>query len=402
MGFELKEMRKAMKKYLFATTAIAGLAIGGMASAQGITLFGDARLGIGYGINNDGSLATNLSVDEVPVLDDDGNPVLDADGEPLFDEVLVSEPDEELRAISRVRFGVRMTGETDTGITFGASIRADNSGNGQGSTFGQRAGDVFVSGAFGTLTYGDTAGADERNVGDVPGGVGITGLGDFNETFYFTNGGEVGVEDSGFEAKPNARPTVRYDYAFQGINLSASTDRDLADVAVGASYTFDFDAGSVTAGIGYAQVAEFLAFGGAQTVVVDGVPVQVLERALIPEVEQFSASLQGTFGGFTLGGVYTTAETDTIDSVLNPGERVKGELDTWLIGAEYGWNEWTFGGFYHKVQKAGGTTIEALDGNDVYGVGFSYDLGGGAAFRAGYVNDLDDQDRADVGITMAF
>jgi outer membrane protein OmpU len=398
MGFKLEETRKAMKKILFASTALAGLAIGGMASAQGITLFGDARLGLGYGINNDGSLALDTSVEEEPVLDANGDPVLDANGDPLVNEVLVTEPDDELRAVSRVRFGVRMTGETDSGITFGASIRADNSGNGQGSTFGQRAGDVFVSGSWGTLTYGDTAGADERNVGDVPGGVGITGLGDFNETFYFTNGGEVGVEDSGFEAKPNARPTVRYDYSLAGANLSASTDRDLADIAVGASYTFDFDAGSVTAGIGWASVAEFIAFGGAQTV--QG--VQVIPRTLIPEVEQFSASLKGTFGGFTLGGVYTTAETDTIDSVQNPGERVKGELDTWLIGAEYDWNEWTFGGFYHKVQKAGGTTIEALDGNDVYGIGFSYDLGGGAAVRAGYVNDLDDNDRADFGITMAF
>jgi outer membrane protein OmpU len=385
MGFELKEMRKAMKKYLFATTAIAGLAIGGMASAQGITLFGDARLGIGYNINNEGGLQLESTV----VTDEDGN------------ESIELESQEDLRAVSRVRFGVRMTGETDTGITFGASIRADNSSNGQGGAVGQRAGDVFVSGAFGTLTYGDTAGADERNVGDVPGGVGITGLGDFNEVFYFTNGADLaGDDEDSFQAKPFARPTVRYDYAFQGINLSASTDRDLADVAVGASYTFDFDAGSVTAGIGWAQVAEFTTFGGAQ--LVDG--VTVIDRFLLPEVEQFSASLQGTFGAFTLGGVYTQAETDTVDRVIDDEDvRFKGELDTWLIGAEYGWNEWTFGGFYHKVQTAsGGDTFDSLDGNDAYGVGFSYDLGGGAAFRAGYVNDVFDEDRADVGITMSF
>ncbi len=43
-----------MKKVLFATTATAALAIGGMASAQGVALFGDARMGLGYNINNDG------------------------------------------------------------------------------------------------------------------------------------------------------------------------------------------------------------------------------------------------------------------------------------------------------------------------------------------------------------
>ena len=53
-----------MKKVLFATTALAGLAIGGVASAQGIALFGDARLGLGYNIDNDGG---------VLIEDDDGD-----------------------------------------------------------------------------------------------------------------------------------------------------------------------------------------------------------------------------------------------------------------------------------------------------------------------------------------
>ena len=91
-----------MKKVLFASSALAALAIGGAASAQGISLFGTARLGLGYGINNDGTVRT----------DDDGG------------------PSDELRAVSRVRFGVNMTGETNSGITFGATIRADNAING--------------------------------------------------------------------------------------------------------------------------------------------------------------------------------------------------------------------------------------------------------------------------------
>src|SRR5262245_48133119 len=105
-----------MKKVLFATTATAALAIGGMASAQGIALFGDARLGLGYNIDNDGGVLTEEQ--------DDGT---------------LDTPDD-LRAISRVRFGVNMTGETDSGITFGATIRADNAVGGQGGTNGQTAG----------------------------------------------------------------------------------------------------------------------------------------------------------------------------------------------------------------------------------------------------------------------
>ena len=52
-----------MKKVLFATTATAALLVGGVASAQGIALFGDARLGLGYNINNDGSIRTETDDD---------------------------------------------------------------------------------------------------------------------------------------------------------------------------------------------------------------------------------------------------------------------------------------------------------------------------------------------------
>jgi hypothetical protein len=61
-------------------------------------------------------------------------------------EWIAGEPDETLgtfedsgdvRAVSRVRFGVRMSGETNSGITFGATIRADNASAGQGGSAGQ-------------------------------------------------------------------------------------------------------------------------------------------------------------------------------------------------------------------------------------------------------------------------
>ena len=45
-----------MKKILFTSTALAAMAFGGVASAQGISLFGDARLGLGYNIYNNGDL----------------------------------------------------------------------------------------------------------------------------------------------------------------------------------------------------------------------------------------------------------------------------------------------------------------------------------------------------------
>ena len=88
-----------MRKLLF-TAAVTFASNIAPAHAQGIALYGDARLGIGYNIDNDGGVLTERNE--------------------AGDEVFPDDP----RAISRVRFGVNMTGETGSGITFGADIRA--------------------------------------------------------------------------------------------------------------------------------------------------------------------------------------------------------------------------------------------------------------------------------------
>ena len=175
------------------------------------------------------------------------------------DDGSIDTPDD-LRAVSRVRFGVNMTGETDSGITFGATIRADNAIGGEGDAplSGQTAGSVFVSGAWGTLTYGDTNGADEQWVGDVPGDYSLTGLGEFDETRFISNGGDFGSDGgSNFAANPEARPTVRYDFDIMGFGLSLSSNRDLTDITVGTGYAADFGGGSWSVGAGYNKFEEF-------------------------------------------------------------------------------------------------------------------------------------------------
>jgi outer membrane protein OmpU len=252
--------------------------IGGIASAQGIALFGDARLGLGYNINNDGGVDLQRQSDGTLDVPDD------------------------LRAVSRVRFGVNMTGETDSGITFGATIRADNSQNGQGGTNGQRAGSVFVSGSFGTLTFGDTNGADEQWVGDVPGNYSLTGLTDINETKYISNGGDFGNDTgSTFAENPLARPTVRYDFDIAGFGISLSSNRDLSDIGVGAGYAADFGGGAWSVGAGYYKFDSFVTTGEGQLEVIedaDGnlivVPGAPIENT-IPDGEQWSVGLSGDY-----------------------------------------------------------------------------------------------------------
>ena len=86
---------------------------------------------------------------------------------------------------SRVRVNFDMSGQTDTGLSFGASVRADQSG--QGNTANNDS-TVFVSGVFGKLSMGDVDGAATAAVGHVD-GVGLTGLGDLNESMFIGNGG---------------------------------------------------------------------------------------------------------------------------------------------------------------------------------------------------------------------
>ncbi len=341
-----------MKKFLFTSTALAAMAFGGVASAQGISLFGDARLGLGYNIYNNGDLNLN------------------SDGE----------TDDDIRAVSRVRFGVNMTGQTDSGITFGATIRADNASNGQGGSLGQRAGNVFVSGDWGTLTFGDTDGADERHVGDLN-EIGLTCLTCQNETPFISNGGGFGDDDSNnFASNPEARPTVRYDIDIAGFGLSLSTNRDLNDVGVGLGYDGQFGDTAFSIGLGYYDFNEF------DTSVTRGTLVEVVdsngELVLVPGLpesdvvqvgggKQWSGAVGVDFDMFNAKVIYTRIDMDA-----GP------EADWAGIGIGTSFGEFGIDAYYAQIVDAN----SYVDGwNDLasYGVGVTYDLGGGASVKAG-------------------
>ena len=64
-----------------------------------------------------------------------------------------------------------------------------------------------MSGSWGTLTFGDTNGADEQWVGDVPGDYSLTGLGDLDETRFVSNGGSFGDDTGNNFAVEPGRPS---------------------------------------------------------------------------------------------------------------------------------------------------------------------------------------------------
>lgn len=355
-----------MKKILFTSTALAAMAFGGVASAQGISLFGDARLGLGYNIGNNGDLLLE------PQSDGDGN-------------FTGYDTPDDLRAVSRVRFGVNMTGVTDSGITFGATIRADNSGGGQGGFNGQSSGNVFVSGDWGTLTYGDTDGADAFFIGDLN-EVGLTCLTCQNETPYVSNAGGYGDDPGNIFTNFTARPTVRYNIDVAGFGLALSSNRDLTDVGVGLGYDGEFGNSTFSIGLGYYDFSEFTA------VELDGNIVEVTD---FPGGKQWSGGLGFGTDMFDAKIIYTRIDFD------DEG----GEHDWAGIGLGADVADFRIDAYYAQLVKS---DIDALDGLQTYGIGATYDLGGGARVEGGVasVMSLLDADDgyvvADFGIGMSF
>lgn len=350
-----------------------------------ITLSGTARLGLGYGIDNEGT-PMRPSEDDVSSKDNKTTTITREEtvtrsvvdpvtGEvTFFDETQEVSEDvvteigtsDDLRAVSRVRFIFTATGETESGIAFGASIRADNADKGgtSGSAVtGQTAGDVFVSGAWGTLAFGDVSGADYARVGDPIGNVSLTGLGDWNELPFVSNGGGADNDELQFVTDPAARPTVRYDYDYQGFGVSLSTDRELNAVGVGGSYSHDFgEEGTLSLGVGYYSFSEFegeLSYYG---------PVDV------PDGDEWSASLKGEYQNFQAGVGYVSIDAGYV-----------GQLDVLSLGMGATFGGWTAMAYYASVVSGDELFGDAMDGEDSYGASLAYDLGGGAAVQMGLV-----------------
>ena len=217
-----------MKKVLLATSVLAMTA--GFASAE-VTVSGTARMG---------------------VIADFG------DADPAF--------------TSRVRIIFTASGETDSGLSFGATVRNDQSGVGNTEN-----GDsvVYISGAFGKLSMGDVDGAAAAAVGQVD-PVGLTGLSDLNEIAYI-----LGNEDT----------SALYEYSTGSIGLyfSAQPNDGNSNFGVGANYTM----GDYKFGIGYENVEDGSTPGG-------GWPDKIGFSAFWPNgATQVVLGADATFGAVT-------------------------------------------------------------------------------------------------------
>ncbi|WP_299911839.1 porin [uncultured Paracoccus sp.] len=344
-----------MKKVLFATTALVMTA--GVAAAE-VAVSGDARMGFIY------------------------------DGD-------------DLQFSSRARVSFTATGETDSGLSFGASFRVDqeNGIDGEGDILNRSidglasqgtAGSVYVSGTYGKLTMGDVVSATEKINGDLY-SVGYTDGafgGDLEEITYLTGDG-VNLDQG---------PNVLYEYSINGFNIAASMsdgsrvtcagavygslgcdDADLIadeDTDTAYSVAVGYDLNGYKLGLGYADN------GDASEIVLSG---------------------EASFNDFTVKGIYQ----DLSDVAADDGVSIMEYDRTFGFSAKYDMSNGV--GVQAFWRRDEFTLTDIATGADVddefdsYGIGASYDLGGGATLAGGIMDsDYQEDAVADMGIKFTF
>jgi outer membrane protein OmpU len=267
---------------------------------------------------------------------------------------------------SRVRVIFSLSNETDSGLAFGASIRADNAAAGASGD----AGEVFISGAFGKLTMGDVDGAAQMATGHVA-GVGYVGIGDLNESTF------LGAGDGATD------PTALYEYSAGDFTIYASVTNPQyvtatvaplysksQAMALGAKYTF----GDYSVGLGYENL----------TTEAGPAPATAVTTT---DIDHIVLKLSGTVSGFNVQGLIGQADGLLGGAVVNNAKQYAASVS-------------------YTVDALSGTVFytddSALGGATAYGIGASYDLGG-AAVSGGIVQNVDTNESGfDLGITMSF
>ncbi len=304
-----------MKKILLASSAL--VLVAGVAAAE-VTVSGDGRMGILYGEDD----FTNRNTNE----------------------------DKDYAFTSRIRISFNASGESDGGLVFGGSVRADNYEDDQ-ATNGQE-GSVFVSGTYGRLAMGDVDGGAESVVGDLA-GVGLTGLGDNNETFYLFGAGD---------------PNALYQYTTGPLSLALGIGDD-EEYSVGIGY----DGGTYSVGIGYEGVPAGF-----------DLPFDLGDAD--DDAQHLAAAASVTFQMVTLKGLYGRLDTGTDD------------INQYGVSVDASFGPASASAYYRNIEL----DDDDADDQDFYGVGVEYDLGGGAALAAGLVDGEEIDTTADFGIKFAF
>lgn len=254
----------------------------------------------------------------------------------------------------------KMSGETDGGLSFGAAIDLDEGNVADGDDSGTT---VFVSGAFGKITMGDTDGALDWAVADSGS---LTSITDDHTShlYYFAANGLDGSHDN---------QVVRYEYSFGDFGVAVSIEQannnitgTLQDdnIGIGATYSMDMGGTALRFGLGYQAGSND---SGADAFYTNG--------------DVIGASVSAEFaGGFSATLGYTSTDYDALG--VNGLASDEVDFDHTGLGLTY-----TTGAL--SVHANVGMYDPAVGASDeTYGLAVNYDLGGGAVVMAGYGSDV--------------
>ncbi|WP_375260623.1 porin [Palleronia sp.] len=325
--------------------------------------------------------------------------------EDLFNDESDDIEDADLQFHTDIDVIFTMAGETDAGLTFGAEVDLDDvindntvetdivldrnddgfitgTGTSTGRTVFPATDDdsddggivIFVDGAYGRLTMGDTDGGFDWALEEAI--IGGSLRDDHEHAGYNGNSGLDGTYDG---------QIARYEYAFGDFAVAASAEIDDDDdgegddpvLGIGARYSGEFAGVAFGAGVGYQ--------GGADVAddddLVDSADASVAGLSLSAKMDN---GFQGIFN-------YSHYDDDLGGDADHYGVALGYEFGAFLIAANYG----TF-----DADDEGAADAEG------YGIVANYDLGGGAELQAGYGNnDVDgDEDYStySFGIAMSF
>lgn len=267
---------------------------------------------------------------------------------------------DDVRSIMELYLTASASGETDTGLAFGfdmTSTVADtdtDSIDDDGSS-------AYISGAFGKLSMGSVAEADEMpgTFSDIGG---LAGLGVDDVAEYYT-----GDESGG-------RPSHDVNYTYSGGALTAALSAHIGASGEGSGYALGlkYSFGDAYVGIGYNDddgEATTAALQGASTTLYAG----------------------GTFGAFGVKAMYSDFN----------GDVAADDGDAFGLHVSYTVEALTLSAQYAEADRG------ALSPDyEAFGVGAAYDLGGGASVVGGVaqVTDAtrDDETVWEAGFSFSF
>jgi len=259
---------------------------------------------------------------------------------------------------SDMDIGFKLSGASDNGLTFGASIDLDEVSNGIASTGGPHA--VHVSGAFGTLTMGDTDGALDKANAEV---AALTTIADDHSTHAGYNGG-AGLDSS---------DVLRYDTTAAGFGISASigqSDVAVANDVMGYGITTTLGTVAVSAAYQADNVQDITAVSAKTTV--GGLTITAnYSEATMAATPKGTVTTPAAVVVATDGTVTGTAQVVSAAAVNNSYEHS-------AIGLAYTVSGVNLHANYGSYDYDDGTQA------DGYGVAANYGLGGGATVMIGY------------------